>query len=270
MTAAESTRESPRAVLLANFKRTAEALRTLEEYGKLVDSWVAGRFEVLRYDVYTLEKLTFTAMTSRQVLGDARLMVLVGDLPTLGDLTWIVGEALAGGADVIQLREKGTDDREWLRRRPRGPHPDRAGEGPVPRQRPPRPRPPRRGRRRPSRPGRRHRPRRPPDRRPPRPDRRLDPRPGPDREGHASTPRLPRRRPRLHQPDQGLRRLRRPRPRPRGGRGDEPPLVRHRRDRRIDDRRGHRGRGETGRRQRGRRPGRVAPRGHGRPEGTAR
>ena len=45
MTAAESTRESPRAVLLANFKRTAEALRTLEEYSKVVDSWVAGRFE---------------------------------------------------------------------------------------------------------------------------------------------------------------------------------------------------------------------------------
>ena len=116
MTAAESTRESPSAVLLANFKRTAEALRTLEEYSKLVDTWVAGRFEVLRYDVYTLEKLTFTAMSSRQVLAETRLMVLVGDLPTLGDLTWIVGEALAGGADAIQLREKGTDDREWLRR----------------------------------------------------------------------------------------------------------------------------------------------------------
>ena len=43
-------------------------------------------------------------------------MVLVGGLPTLGDLTWIVGEALAGGADVIQLREKGLPDREWLRR----------------------------------------------------------------------------------------------------------------------------------------------------------
>ncbi len=115
MTAAESTRESPRAVLLANFKRTAEALRTLEEYSKLIDTWVAGRFEVLRYDIYTIEKLTFTAMTSRHVLGDVRLMVLVGDLPTMGDLTWIVGEALAGGADAIQLREKGTDDREWLR-----------------------------------------------------------------------------------------------------------------------------------------------------------
>ena len=43
-------------------------------------------------------------------------MVLVGGLPTLGDLTWVVGEALAGGADVIQYREKGVPDREFLMR----------------------------------------------------------------------------------------------------------------------------------------------------------
>jgi thiamine-phosphate pyrophosphorylase len=116
MTVSEQSRENPRAVLSANFKRTAEALRTLEEYGKLIDPWLAGRFEVLRYDVYTLEKLTLTAARSYRTLGAARLMVLVGGLPTLGDLTWIVGEALAGGADVIQLREKGLSDREWLRR----------------------------------------------------------------------------------------------------------------------------------------------------------
>ena len=35
----------------------------------------------------------------------------------MGDLTWVVGEALAGGADVIQYREKGVPDRELLRRR---------------------------------------------------------------------------------------------------------------------------------------------------------
>ena len=147
MTASERSRENPRAVLAANFKRTAEALRSLEEYGKLVDVWLAGRFEVLRYDVYTLEKLTLTAAASARALGDARLMVLVGGLPTLGDLTWVVGEALAGGADVIQLREKGLPDREWLAPRPRGPDPDGAGPGPVRRQRPPRPRPARRRRR---------------------------------------------------------------------------------------------------------------------------
>jgi thiamine-phosphate pyrophosphorylase len=116
MTVTEGVRENPRAVLTANFKRTAEALRTLEEYTKLIDPWLAGRFEVLRYDVYTLEKLTLTAVRSYRALGDARLMVLVGGLPTFGDLRWIVGEALAGGADVIQLREKGISDREWLRR----------------------------------------------------------------------------------------------------------------------------------------------------------
>jgi thiamine-phosphate pyrophosphorylase len=43
-------------------------------------------------------------------------MVLVGGLTTLGDLTWVVGEALAGGADVIQYRDKGLPDRELLKR----------------------------------------------------------------------------------------------------------------------------------------------------------
>ena len=116
MTASEGVRENPRGVLVANFKRTAEALRSLEEYGKLVDVWLAGRFEVLRYDIYTLEKLVLTAVAGRSVLGNARLCVLVGGLPTLGDLTWVVGEAIDGGADLIQLREKGLSDREFLTR----------------------------------------------------------------------------------------------------------------------------------------------------------
>ncbi|WZO96023.1 thiamine phosphate synthase [Isosphaeraceae bacterium EP7] len=116
MTASEQSRESPRAVLTANFKRIQEALRTLEEYSKLADVWLAGRFEVLRYDAYTLEKRTIAAVVAHRELGEACLMVLVGGLPTLGDLTWVVGEALAGGADVIQLREKDLSDREWLTR----------------------------------------------------------------------------------------------------------------------------------------------------------
>jgi thiamine-phosphate pyrophosphorylase len=116
MTPSERVRENPRAVLAANFKRTTEALRSLEEYAKLLDVWLAGRFEVLRYDVYTVEKLVMTAAAAARTFADARLMVLVGGLPTMGDLTWVVGEALAGGADAIQLREKGLPDREWLRR----------------------------------------------------------------------------------------------------------------------------------------------------------
>src|SRR4029077_18179142 len=86
MTSTEQIRENPRAVLAANFKRIAEALRSLEEYSKLVDIWLAGRFEVLRYDVYTLEKLTMTAVAAHRGLGKATLMVLIGGLPTMGDL----------------------------------------------------------------------------------------------------------------------------------------------------------------------------------------
>jgi thiamine-phosphate pyrophosphorylase len=116
MTPSEQIRENPRAVLAANFKRIAEALRSLEEYTKLVDVWLAGRFEVLRYDIYTLEKVTMTFVTAHRGIGTATLMVLIGGMPTLGDLVWVVGEALAGGADVIQYREKNLPDRELLRR----------------------------------------------------------------------------------------------------------------------------------------------------------
>lgn len=116
MTATERARENPRAVLMANFKRLGEALRTLEEYTKLVDPWLSGRFEVLRYDSYTLEKLVLTAVAARRQLGEARLYFLAGGQATLKELAWLVGEALAGGVQVVQLREKGLTDRELVAR----------------------------------------------------------------------------------------------------------------------------------------------------------
>jgi thiamine-phosphate pyrophosphorylase len=116
MTPEEQLRETPRAVLAANFKRTTEALRALEEYSKLGNVWLAGRFETLRYDVYTLEKLTLTAVAAHGVLGDSRLYFIASGLPTFGDFTWMVGEALAGGVQVVQLREKDLPDRLLLER----------------------------------------------------------------------------------------------------------------------------------------------------------
>jgi thiamine-phosphate pyrophosphorylase len=113
-TPAEHLRENPRAVLVANFKRTAEALRSLEEYSKLLEIWVAARCESLRYDIYILEKRVLTAVTARASFHEPRLYLLVGGLPTLADLAWIVGEALAGGVQVVQLREKNLPDRTLL------------------------------------------------------------------------------------------------------------------------------------------------------------
>ncbi len=116
MTNTERFRSNTRELLTANFKRSAEALRSLEEYAKLVDEWLSGRFEILRYDVYTLEKLTLTAARSVKTIGSAKLYFLIGETPTTGDLTWLVGEALAGGVDVVQLRLKSLSDRVILER----------------------------------------------------------------------------------------------------------------------------------------------------------
>lgn len=114
MTVDEGIRTSPRDVLIANFKRVTEALRSLEEYSKLYDVWVSGRFEVLRYDLYTLEKRMLLAVAGRRSIEKARLCLLIGNLPTLGDLTWLVSEAIEGGVDYIQLREKNLPDRILL------------------------------------------------------------------------------------------------------------------------------------------------------------
>ncbi len=220
MTVSERSRENPRAVLTANFKRTAEALRSLEEYAKLIDVWVAGRFEVLRYDVYTLEKLTLAAAASARVLGDARLMVLVGGEPTLGTLTWLVREALEGGADVIQFRDKArSPTRERLTAPARSESRTGAGGCSACRQRSPRLLARLACRCRSSRSGRRRvAVRDAADRRPDRPDRPLNPRPRPARPGDPRRCELPGRRPGLPEPHEGLFRPRRPgirRPRPR-------------------------------------------------------
>ena len=129
MTPSEQIRENPRAVLAANFKRIAEALRSLEEYSKLVDIWLAGRFEVLRYDVYTLEKLTMTAVAAHRGLGDARLMVLVGGLPTIGDLTWIGRRSARRRCRRDSVSREGPPGPRAAPPRAGDPNPDRAGDG---------------------------------------------------------------------------------------------------------------------------------------------
>src|SRR5579871_5692587 len=78
-TATEYHRGSPQDVVRASFKRTQEALRTLEEYGKLVDSGshvlptFAQRIEQLRYSLYTLEKAVLRTGSAVERLQGANL-----------------------------------------------------------------------------------------------------------------------------------------------------------------------------------------------------
>jgi thiamine-phosphate pyrophosphorylase len=115
-TSSEMERGGMADVLHAACKRLQEALRSLEEYGKLVNAELAAGIEGLRYRAYTLERALLLGGTTRARLEAAELCVLVSSELCHESLTATVRDAAAGGAQVIQLREKNVDDRTLLER----------------------------------------------------------------------------------------------------------------------------------------------------------
>jgi thiamine-phosphate pyrophosphorylase len=101
-------------VLHASCKRLQEALRSLEEYGKLVSAEMAANVEAIRYRAYSLERTLLLGAGSRSRLEAAELCVLVSSDLCRMSLAGTVSEAAAGGAQMIQLREKNVDDRTLL------------------------------------------------------------------------------------------------------------------------------------------------------------
>jgi thiamine-phosphate pyrophosphorylase len=113
-TEGEWSRNNPLDVVAANFKRVQEALRSLEEFGKLECRPVAAAMESARYRLYTLERAALIGAESRSRLDGVVLYVLVSSDRCPGGLEWTVRESLAGGAQAIQLREKSLADRELI------------------------------------------------------------------------------------------------------------------------------------------------------------
>jgi len=115
-TAAEQERADAAAVAAAAAKRASEALRCIEEYGKTVSPPTAARVERLRYDLYAIEQDVLLTGPRRRRLRQARLHVLVTQTLCKGPWLSVCEQALVGGADVLQLREKSLSDRELLAR----------------------------------------------------------------------------------------------------------------------------------------------------------
>jgi thiamine-phosphate pyrophosphorylase len=115
-TAGEQERTSLLDVVQTNWKRLQEALRSLEEYGKLRSAGLGQGLERLRYRAYTLEREVVLGGFARQRLADARLCVLVAGSQCVAAIDWTIKQAAAGGAEMIQLREKNLSDRDLLDR----------------------------------------------------------------------------------------------------------------------------------------------------------
>lgn len=93
-------------VLQANFCRIQEALRVLEEYGKLVRPELAAGSKQMRYRVYSLES-NVIGHQRLQKLGRSHLYLVTSPSDRLFE---IVEAALQGGLGLVQYREKQADD----------------------------------------------------------------------------------------------------------------------------------------------------------------
>ncbi len=113
-TSSEMRRGSMADVLRANCRRVEESLRSLEEFGKLVDPESAAQIGQLRYQVYTLERAILAGEERHLRIDACRLYLLVSDGQCPGGMGDVIRAAIAGGVDVVQLREKNIPDRRLL------------------------------------------------------------------------------------------------------------------------------------------------------------
>jgi thiamine-phosphate pyrophosphorylase len=114
-TEGESIRSSPVDVARASFKRVEQALRSLEEYGKIISAKFARHCEALRYEIYTLEKAVVGVREQAVRLPRARVYVLMDGRADVGSFERHANE-IAQSADLIQLREKKLPDSVLLDR----------------------------------------------------------------------------------------------------------------------------------------------------------
>ena len=102
----EQQRTSLAALLQANFCRVQEALRVLEEYGKLKHAKMGSAFKQMRYRVYILES-QLLGYQRHQLLLQSHLYLVTFPSETLFA---VVEAALQGGLTLVQYRDKTADD----------------------------------------------------------------------------------------------------------------------------------------------------------------
>ncbi len=102
----EESRSNIDHLLYANLGRLQEALRVIEEYGKLYQANMGMAFKQLRYQAYTLE----SDLICHNRLAKLREISLYLVTSPSERLFSIVESALQGGLELVQYRDKNTDD----------------------------------------------------------------------------------------------------------------------------------------------------------------
>lgn len=109
----EARRGRLRDLIKANCRRVEQALRSLEEYGKLISPSSGDEFRKMRFQVYELES-HLVALNMREA--DYRLYAVTQTSLPCGELLTRVRCAVAAGITALQLREKTGSLAEFLQR----------------------------------------------------------------------------------------------------------------------------------------------------------
>lgn len=115
-TATESARADLHAVVAANSRRVPEALRAIEEASKTIDPAIGAAVEATRYDYYSIEQRILSTLRPVDRFASVRLYVLITESVCKRPWLEAAEQALQGGADCLQLREKSLDGAELLAR----------------------------------------------------------------------------------------------------------------------------------------------------------
>ncbi len=115
-TETELARDSISQVVIAAGKRLSEALRSIEEYGKILNADFARAIEKLRYRGYDLEQ-QLNQMFGSGVSRQWQLCVILSE-NLCGDKIWrdVAKQICDAQPDCIQLREKNLSDEKLLTR----------------------------------------------------------------------------------------------------------------------------------------------------------
>lgn len=111
----EKRRFDVNAIVRAEVERVGQALRTLEEFSKLLEPEASERFKQLRYRTYDELARVELAWTRHAWLRDMRLCVLIDCQMPLDRFTAYVRTLGEAGAHCLQIRDKERDDRDLVK-----------------------------------------------------------------------------------------------------------------------------------------------------------
>ena len=98
-------------IIGANFSRTAEALRVLEEFSKLTNVKASKEFKAIRFKLYLLEKEMIQELNKNTFKSGLYLIVCPERTP---NCVKVIQEGIKGGVEIVQLRAKEMTDNKIL------------------------------------------------------------------------------------------------------------------------------------------------------------